>query len=563
MHPLLLVPPALVVALALDQGGFDPSAWVWSGALAAWAAATVAVASRELRVSRRQRGVARVRVRSPRLGGAVVALVRSPRPDRARTAAHRRLRGRGARAGRARPARHDAHLLVADPRGDRRGGRLRARALPHGDAHSRRIRGCAARAAARVCECARRARGDRSRARRRPHRARRRPTGARGDRGDGSPCWRRRCRSRRAEVRSLRSERASPSSSSVQTTPRRSSAPRSSSHPARPRRQVAAALSRLSDGSGTPRAHAAWIVGVVTIACAAGTALAAATRRAAPGSSHRRVPRLAVAAALVIGAVAAAAATGSTEPRASLWRRRLAPVRVARRSGLGRRHVRARLGAVGARRDTRRRARRAFALLRDARGARARRARPPGHVPRAAARAAEAATRDRRRSPPAHTSSSSSTPGSTGTGRCPPSCSQGSAAARPPCRAARIRRRAVAPRGRAAIVVLALALGAALDRGRAQLVGARCGASTASPGRAWCPRCRASSPSSCFPCPCPFRACFAAGWVEQGGSVSPCLRCAFSALDETVISAPRVLPRVRAMADLHAVLLARRAVLAA
>ena len=49
---MLLVPPALIVALALDQGGFDPSAWVWSGALAAWAAATVAVASRQLQLSR-------------------------------------------------------------------------------------------------------------------------------------------------------------------------------------------------------------------------------------------------------------------------------------------------------------------------------------------------------------------------------------------------------------------------------------------------------------------------------------------------------------------------------
>ena len=52
VQPLLLVVPALVAALALDQGGFDPSAWVWSGALAAWAAATAAVAARELRVSR-------------------------------------------------------------------------------------------------------------------------------------------------------------------------------------------------------------------------------------------------------------------------------------------------------------------------------------------------------------------------------------------------------------------------------------------------------------------------------------------------------------------------------
>ena len=57
----------------------------------------------------------------------------------------------------------------------------------------------------------------------------------------------------------------------------------------------------------------------MTIACAAGTALAAGRARRA-GNSNRRVPRPAVAAALVIGAVAAAAATGSTEPRASLWR---------------------------------------------------------------------------------------------------------------------------------------------------------------------------------------------------------------------------------------------------
>src|SRR4051812_44349795 len=52
VQPLLLVPPALAVALALDQGGFDPSAWVWSGALAAWAAGMAAVLSHDLRLSR-------------------------------------------------------------------------------------------------------------------------------------------------------------------------------------------------------------------------------------------------------------------------------------------------------------------------------------------------------------------------------------------------------------------------------------------------------------------------------------------------------------------------------
>ena len=132
-------------------------------------------------------GVVRLRVRSPRLGGVVVALVGSPRPNRARTEAHGRLRRSGARTGPARPAQPRAAPPRADPCGDRRRGRLRARALPHGDAQSRRIRRCSARAAARVCECARRARRNRSRARYRPHRTRRRSTGARGDRGDGSP----------------------------------------------------------------------------------------------------------------------------------------------------------------------------------------------------------------------------------------------------------------------------------------------------------------------------------------------------------------------------------------
>lgn len=52
-RPLLLVPPALVVALGLDQGGFDPSAWVWAGALGAWAAAMAAVSLPALPASRR------------------------------------------------------------------------------------------------------------------------------------------------------------------------------------------------------------------------------------------------------------------------------------------------------------------------------------------------------------------------------------------------------------------------------------------------------------------------------------------------------------------------------
>src|SRR5206468_11371055 len=38
------VPLALIPALGAVQGGFQPDAWVWSGALAAWAAAIAMIA---------------------------------------------------------------------------------------------------------------------------------------------------------------------------------------------------------------------------------------------------------------------------------------------------------------------------------------------------------------------------------------------------------------------------------------------------------------------------------------------------------------------------------------
>jgi len=82
---------------------------------------------------------------------------------------------------------------------------------------------------------------------------------------------------------------------------------------------LAAALSRLSDSSSPSPAHGGWVVATVTIGCAAGTALAAARIPPATGSRHS-VPRLALAVTLTIGAVAVVARTGSTEPRASLWR---------------------------------------------------------------------------------------------------------------------------------------------------------------------------------------------------------------------------------------------------
>jgi hypothetical protein len=80
---------------------------------------------------------------------------------------------------------------------------------------------------------------------------------------------------------------------------------------------IAAATSGLSDGSATPSAHAAWLVGTAAIACAAGTAIVVARVRQAPRLP--RVPRLALAAALAVGLVATAAASAASEPRTSLW----------------------------------------------------------------------------------------------------------------------------------------------------------------------------------------------------------------------------------------------------
>ena len=81
---------------------------------------------------------------------------------------------------------------------------------------------------------------------------------------------------------------------------------------------IAAATSRLSDANATPYAHAAWIVGVAAIAGAVATAVAAARAWGVP-RSRRRVPRLALTAVLAAGLVAAGVASGSTEPRTSLW----------------------------------------------------------------------------------------------------------------------------------------------------------------------------------------------------------------------------------------------------
>ena len=318
MNPLLLVPPALVVALALDQGGFDPSSWVWSGALAAWAAATLAVASRELRVSRRQQAwfasacavlawVALSWLWSDRRVQTVLELRRTAVYVAAVLALV--LLVRRSRVLHLLALTHAAIVVVVvyalaryltETRTlDAFEGALLAQPLGYANA-------LAALAAIGVVL------------------------------GTGLTAL--------ADVPQVRAATAATVPLLAATLPLTQSrgavvalgagfavvvlcADEAAPYvraallvaPGAAAAAGAAALSRLSDGSGTPRAHAAWIVGVVTIACAAGTALAAGRARRA-GNSNRRVPRPVVAAALVIGAVAAAAATGSTEPRASLWR---------------------------------------------------------------------------------------------------------------------------------------------------------------------------------------------------------------------------------------------------
>jgi hypothetical protein len=81
---------------------------------------------------------------------------------------------------------------------------------------------------------------------------------------------------------------------------------------------IAAAASRLNDASAEPYAHAGWFVGGAAVACAIATAFAA-TRVRPVAHSRWRVSRRALAAALVIGVVAAGVASGLTEPRTSLW----------------------------------------------------------------------------------------------------------------------------------------------------------------------------------------------------------------------------------------------------
>ena len=486
-RPLLLVPPALVVALALDQGGFDPSSWVWSGALAAWAAATAAVRGASSSCHAwRGRGSPR-HVRSL-CGSRLVALVPPPRPDRARGATHRDVRRSCSRSSSSCAAGPSA-TCSSRTRRDRRGRCLRWRAtsrrcsLDRSRARSSRNRSAITNALAALAAigvvlgvASPLAHTARVVVLPPPRRF---------------PCSRRHSRSRTAAVRRSRSSRERSSWSRARTTQCRwrtaiviapgavvaalvaaLSAPQRLRVASPPACRMAR---RRGDDRLCPPARRR------SVACPAREPVtpegaAACPRRCARDRRDRgRHPYRVDGTARIVVA------------------RRLAPLRVARRVRLGRRDVRARLGAVGPHRHTRRRARRALALPRDARGARRRRPGAPARVPRAAARPARPSRRraraGRRR---VHTSSSSSTraldwdwemPAVVIAGLC---CGAAALAAASESAGRRQFARARADR-RARTGV-----GRGLDRRRAELVRARRRASTASPGRAWCSSRRAA-----------------------------------------------------------------------
>jgi hypothetical protein len=317
VSPLLLVPPALIVALALDQGGFDPSSWVWSGAVAAWAAA-IAVTSRELGVSRRaQAWVAaacavlawvglswlwsdrRVQTvlelrRTAVYVAAALALVVLVRRSRVQ---HMLLLTNAAIVvvivyalarylTETRAFDSFEGLLLAQPLGYANAlAALAAIGIVLGIGHAALadVRFVRLVAAAGVPVLAAALPLTQSR-------------GAVVALGAG------------LAVVVLCADDATPYVRAALVVA-----------PGAAVSAGTATLSRLSDASGTHHAHAGWILGGVTVACALGTAVAAGSVRGT-GKQRRHVPRLTVAAALTIGAAASVAATWSTEPRASLWR---------------------------------------------------------------------------------------------------------------------------------------------------------------------------------------------------------------------------------------------------
>ena len=314
---LLLVPPALVVALALDQGGFDPSAWVWSGALAAWAAATGAIVWRELRVSRD--ALAWLAAACAVLAWVALSWLWSDR--RAQTVLEARRTAVYAavvlalvvlvRRGRAQQLLVLTHVaivvvvvyaltryltetrtldafegnLLAQPLGYANAlGALAGIGIVLGVGVTSRAATASARAASAATV---------------PLLAAALPF----------------TQSRGAAV-ALVAGLAVTFLCADDATPFVRAALIVA--PGSALAAIAAAASRLSDANSAPHTHAALIVGLVTVAGAAGTAMAAA--RIEPRSRWRlRIPRLALAGTLAIGLIAVVAASASEEPRSSYW----------------------------------------------------------------------------------------------------------------------------------------------------------------------------------------------------------------------------------------------------
>jgi hypothetical protein len=315
-HPLLLVPPALVVALALDQGGFDPSTWVWSGALASWAAATAAVAWHELRLSRaswqwlaaacavlawtaaswlwsdrRTQTVLEVR-RTAVYAAAVLALVVLVRRSNARRVlvlTHTAVVGVVAYA--------LARYLIEPRTIDPFEGTLLSQPLGYANALaalaaigvvlSVGLAAAAERPLARAALAA-------------PISVLAAALPLTQSRGAAVAL------AAGLAVVVLCTDDASPLVRTALVVA-----------PGAALAAIVSAVTHLGDAHATPHAHAPWLVGVITVACVAGTALAATRLGAATRS--RRAPKHAVAAVLACATVAAAAVTGLTQPRASLW----------------------------------------------------------------------------------------------------------------------------------------------------------------------------------------------------------------------------------------------------
>jgi O-antigen ligase len=316
VHPLLLVPPALVAALAVDQGGFDPSAWVWSGALAAWAAATAAVAWRQLRPSR----VAWAWLASACavLGWVALSWLWSDR--RAQTLLELRRTAVYAagvlalvvlvRAGTRRHLLVSTHVaitavvvyalaryLTETRTFDAFEGTLLAQPLGYANALGALAAvgtvlaiGLAAQAEA-VLE--------------------------RAAAAASVPVL--------VTALLLTSSRGATVALAIGVVATVACADDAAPFlstallvmPGSGIAAIVAGTSRLSDGNATPYAHAAFVVGVAVAACAIGTAIAAA--RVRPAARFRRVPPHTFVAALVMGVIAAGVASGLTQPRTSLW----------------------------------------------------------------------------------------------------------------------------------------------------------------------------------------------------------------------------------------------------